>query len=53
MERDFLFMGVIINIVKMPVSPKATYRSNTILNSNGILHRNGKKKKLFFIYMEP
>ena len=51
MERDFLFMGVIINIVKMPVSPKATYRSNTILNSNGILHRNGKKKKNFFSFI--
>ena len=32
MERDFLFMGVIINIVKMPMPPKATDRSNKILN---------------------
>ena len=31
-ERDFLFMGVIINIVKMPMPPKATDRSNKILN---------------------
>ena len=48
-ERDFLFMGVIINIVKMPMSPKATYRSNTILNKipMAFFIETVKKKKIF------
>lgn len=50
-ERDFLFMGVIINIVKMPMPPKATYRSNTILNKIPMaLFIETNQKKFSFIW---
>ena len=47
-------MGVIINIVKMPTSPKATYRSNTILNKipMAFFIETVKKNFFSFIYME-
>ena len=53
MERDFLFMGVIINIVKMPMPPKATYRSKKILNKIPMALFIETNQKKVFIYVEP